>query len=106
MTDTLKTDIKRIIKNNHGEDMKVGEIAYVIDKAFSDALAKTCSIGELIDAVGLTVHPKEEPIEMKLCETRYIALRPNQLYIFTVDPDCPACVEAAKVYKGENDASV
>lgn len=37
--------------------------------------------------------------EMRLCEQDHVVLRPNQLYIFTVDPNCPHCVKIAKSYE-------
>jgi len=42
------------------------------------------------------------PIEMRLCEIGHVMPRPNQPYIFTVDPKCPKCVAAALPYQNEN----
>lgn len=44
---------------------------------------------------------KEQVTEMRLCELRFVGLRPNQLYRFTVDPNCSKCVEDAKPYASE-----
>jgi hypothetical protein len=33
----------------------------------------------------------EDVCEMWLCEQRFLALKPNQLYRFTVDENCDAC---------------
>lgn len=50
----------------------------------------------------LTKTEKNEGVtEMQLCEPPHIFLRPNQLYIFTVDPNCEKCKEANKPYEGE-----
>ncbi len=32
------------------------------------------------------------PLEMRLCEQDCVILKPNQPYIFTVDPDCEKCL--------------
>jgi hypothetical protein len=47
------------------------------------------------------------PMEMRLCETRHVQLKPNRPYIFTVDPECPMCVglneqskQAERILKG------
>lgn len=37
--------------------------------------------------------------ELRLCESQHLFLRPNQLYFFTVDKDCPKCIELAKHYE-------
>lgn len=34
-------------------------------------------------------------LELRLCEASRIWLKPNQLYRFTVDPQCANCREAA-----------
>lgn len=36
-----------------------------------------------------------EPLELRLCEAQRLCLKPNQVYRFTVDPECPACRGAA-----------
>lgn len=33
-----------------------------------------------------------------LCEANRLVLRPNQLYFFSVDESCPACLTAAKEF--------
>ena len=33
-------------------------------------------------------------VELFLCESRTLVLKPGQLYRFTPDPDCDACQEA------------
>lgn len=40
---------------------------------------------------------KQEPLELRLCETGHLFLKPNQLYRFTVDPDCKECVRMAEI---------
>jgi hypothetical protein len=35
-------------------------------------------------------------IEMRLCETERLILKPDQLYRFTVDPNCTRCNELHK----------
>lgn len=42
--------------------------------------------------------PAQQPKEIRLCEVPHLFLRPNQPYIFTVDPNCPSCA-AANVYE-------
>jgi hypothetical protein len=32
--------------------------------------------------------------EMRLCEVDHVYLKPDTLYLFTVDPECTACLEA------------
>lgn len=47
-----------------------------------------------------------EPMEMRLCETEFVHLRPDQPYVFTVDAGCPRCVEMAAIYlPGDDPAS-
>jgi len=41
---------------------------------------------------------KAKVIEMFLCEQNFLILRPNQLYYFTVDPNCDACNKIANNY--------
>jgi hypothetical protein len=40
-------------------------------------------------------------LEMRLCEVAHLILRPNQKYIFTVDPTCEGCVKAASAAAGK-----
>lgn len=37
-------------------------------------------------------------VAMALCEVEKVILRPNQLYLFVVMPDCPKCESLASVY--------
>lgn len=39
-------------------------------------------------------------IEMRMCEQNCVVLKPNQLYLFTVDQDCQACKDAAAFATG------
>jgi len=39
-----------------------------------------------------------EIIELRLCETERLILRPNVLYRFTVASDCPRCTELGAIY--------
>ena len=41
----------------------------------------------------------EEPLEMCLCESHRLILRPGKLYRFRVDPDCEKCVEMGRTYE-------
>lgn len=41
----------------------------------------------------------EDVMELRLCESRNIVFQPNRLYYFTVDPNCPKCVELAEKSK-------
>ncbi len=41
-----------------------------------------------------------EPIELGLCEVEHIFLKPNQLYVFVVIPDCEKCAQLAKEAEG------
>lgn len=42
----------------------------------------------------------EEPVcELYLCEPEKLFLRPNTIYRFSVDPDCPRCVALGKHYE-------
>ncbi len=38
----------------------------------------------------------ERVVEMRLCESSRLVLRPGQLYRFSVDPTCPACVALSR----------
>ncbi|HGT2710337.1 TPA: hypothetical protein ACM2VU_004278 [Pseudomonas aeruginosa] len=40
--------------------------------------------------------PCPEPFELRLCEQRHTVLQPGRTYLFTVDPNCPACVAMAE----------
>lgn len=37
-----------------------------------------------------------EPTELRLCEVHWLSLRPNELYMFTVDENCEKCKEERK----------
>ena len=37
----------------------------------------------------------KKPLELRLCETKFLVLKPNQLYIFTVDVTCKNCLKTA-----------
>lgn len=39
---------------------------------------------------------KRKPMELMLCEQRHIILKPDQPYIFRVDPTCKQCLELEK----------
>jgi hypothetical protein len=41
---------------------------------------------------------EEKVIEMALCETQILFLRPNQLYRFVVIPGCAECARLAAIY--------
>lgn len=41
---------------------------------------------------------REEPLEMFLCESDLLILRPDQPYVFRVDHDCEKCREIAATY--------
>lgn len=44
---------------------------------------------------------KDYPVkEMRLCEQDHVVLRPDQLYLFTVDEECKRCKEIAALYEG------
>ena len=38
---------------------------------------------------------KSDVIELRLCEQNHFVLKPNQLYIFTVDENCEECRKVA-----------
>lgn len=42
---------------------------------------------------------ESEVIEMALCETEHLGLRPNVLYRFSVRPECRRCAEMAAAYE-------
>lgn len=37
----------------------------------------------------------EKVLELRLCETERLILKPNRLYLFTVDPQCNRCCKLA-----------
>lgn len=39
--------------------------------------------------------------EMRLCEVKHVFLKPDQLYYFTVDPNCGACHDASWLALGQ-----
>jgi len=39
-------------------------------------------------------------VEMRICEIQHLFLKPNQKYVFTVDPTCESCVKAAAAAAG------
>ena len=43
--------------------------------------------------------------ELCLCEHRQVIPRPNELYRFTVDKNCAACLELERVYTREKEFS-
>lgn len=43
----------------------------------------------------------QDVVEMRLCETTRLFLRPNVKYLFTVDPGCEACRAANSMYENE-----
>jgi hypothetical protein len=38
-------------------------------------------------------------IELRLCETEFLILKPNVFYMFTVDPNCSRCIELEEIGK-------
>lgn len=56
-------------------------------------LASTVAAAPASEAKGYEV------IEMRLCEAPHLILKRDQLYRFTVDPNCPQCREAAMAYE-------
>jgi hypothetical protein len=36
---------------------------------------------------------------MRLCETKFLIMRPDRLYYFTVDRNCDNCMALAKIYE-------
>lgn len=40
----------------------------------------------------------EQPLELNLCESEALVLRPDKLYRFTVDLKCSECVRIARIY--------
>lgn len=59
-------------------------------------VAKADTIAELLDSAH-TGHQQKEgpateaPLEMRICELRHVALKPNRPYVFTVDENCTNC---------------
>lgn len=43
----------------------------------------------------------ETVVEMRICEIPHLFLKPNQKYVFTVDPKCESCVKAAAAAAGK-----
>lgn len=40
--------------------------------------------------------PADPIVELCLCEQKHLVLKPNQLYRFTVDKTCKACLQLAE----------
>lgn len=62
-------------------------------RAIMDSLSD--ALGDILNDAQTFKPTAEPPFEMLLCETDRIILKPNQLYIFRVDPDCKRCNELA-----------
>ncbi len=43
-----------------------------------------------------------KPLELRLCEQKHLFLRPDQLYIFTMDESCESCKSIAAMYAPNN----
>jgi hypothetical protein len=52
-----------------------------------------------VAAIAAALRAAPEVIELRLRETRWLLLKPDQLYRFTVDSDCDACNDAAAAAK-------
>ena len=44
---------------------------------------------------------ESDVVEMALCETQHLFLRPDQLYVFRVVAGCKECELLAKIYQDE-----
>jgi hypothetical protein len=53
---------------------------------------------ELIARLVREIHKARKVVELKLCETERLVLRPDTLYRFVVAPDCDRCTELGAVY--------
>lgn len=40
-------------------------------------------------------YPNEPICELWLCESRHLGLKPNQIYLFRINPDCADCKQVA-----------
>lgn len=70
-------------------DERLEEIA----SAYARGTAGLPEVSELIIEVRRL---RQKPLEMALCESERLALRPNQPYIFHTMPDCARCVKLAE----------
>lgn len=73
------------------------DLADMYEQAIEERNTATAEVRRLV-ALG---HDEEPVTEMRLCEVPRVMLRPNQLYRFTVDPNCPACQKAAAPYRAD-----
>lgn len=54
--------------------------------------------GAVAGALRAALEGAHEVVEMRLCESRRLALRPDVFYRFTIAPGCQACAEANEPY--------
>lgn len=47
------------------------------------------------------VHAATAPLEMRLCESVRLQLKPDQFYIFRVDQNCAECTQMAAAARGQ-----
>lgn len=88
------------IRNNVAQGrLTTGDVECVFALGCNDC-SHTVSIVPAHEVIPVLSSP---PLEMRLCETLQVVLKPDQLYRFTVDPDCDVCrdtEERGKVSRG------
>ena len=54
----------------------------------------------MVSKVTIEGHEGVAMVTLSLCEQGLITLRPDTLYVFRTDTNCPKCMEIANSYKG------
>lgn len=57
------------------------------------------NMGEALEQADYTLILQDEIVELMLCETERLALKPDVIYRFKVDQNCESCCRLAAVYK-------
>ena len=82
--------------------------AYLIDQCEGQTITEEGIQSAVAD---MSKHPtyacalstdNEQPLNMRLCETQHVRLKPDTLYRFTVDPQCQKCKDEAEYSLGHS----
>lgn len=87
---------KPIVTITHDGRVELGEGCTNEDAA----QAFIAAVREQIARTGWVPDAQAVPLEMRICELPHIILKPNQPYIFTVDPNCDKCRASAAYATG------
>lgn len=77
----------------------VPTLPYSEDQDFEQALVQKGDLRVILAALDERQAPD---VELRLCESRFLYLKPDVLYRFTVDPNCEGCLKAEREARGES----